>query len=184
MFKGATKQERSVKPLSWVCAVLLRIPPELPDGENEKESLTLKNRKKMIHLLLHRKVQYRISRSVTVLIPDDELPCFPIQVGPKFLFYFRKGKKVVGLFDETPPSVVSRKKKFCPACTNRRSEKRNGSRRCSSTYLGALFPGPSHLIQNGGSFVRLLPRPTCVCSSTRALWQIERVYRRFKTGAL
>jgi hypothetical protein len=40
LFKGATKHEKkkncgtSVKPLSWVCvcAVLVRIPPELPDG--------------------------------------------------------------------------------------------------------------------------------------------------------
>lgn len=146
--------------------------------KNHSHSKTEKQKERwFICFFYYTKLQYRISRSVTVLIPDDELPCVSFlfhlkldPVGPKFLFLiFERAKKSSTDFTKLLPSVVSgKKKKVWPGLYKQPySEKRQ---RQSSLFFYLSWspfffcPGPSfHLIQNGGSFVRLFPLAQLVC---------------------
>lgn len=96
---------------------------------------------------------------------------YPSQVGPKFLFSFifdfRKGKKVVDWFHETPPlRCFGKKKSFARLVQTAVQWKTAAVVVVLLLILEPLFfcPGPSfHLIQNGGSFVRLFPLAQLVC---------------------
>jgi hypothetical protein len=111
---------------------------------------------------------------VTVLIPDDELPCVSFlsisswtKVSFFFYFWFSKGQKSRRLISRnSSPPLFREKKSFVRLVQTAVQWKTAAVVVVLLLILEPLFfcPGPSfHLIQNGGSFVRLFPLAQLVC---------------------